>query len=209
VSIRLISGVWTIELHGSDLLVLLVLADHARDDGTSCYPSVSRIAWMTSLSVRTVQYALRRLQKAGLIERVATAKRHRPTEYAIHLEKGKRKTPLVKAPRGAEFAPLIGSGVQAKAARGAGDRDRDATAIAHEPLVEPTMIHPEPSTPEVAERFTKEIRQMLWRGKEPPVRSPAGTSATKKVGGELLRREGVMPTSEGDMSTKKTGQPHH
>jgi DNA-binding Lrp family transcriptional regulator len=196
VSIKIISAVWAIELHGSDLLVLLALADHARDDGTSCYPSVNRIAWMTSLSVRTVQYALRRLQKSGLIEQVAKARRHRPTEYAIHLERGKRKMLLVKATRGAEIAPLAGSGVQPKAARGADDRDRDATAIAHEPSIEPTMIRPEPSSPEVAERFAREIRQILRSEKKPPILSRDGTTATKKAGGEQLRREGEMPTTK-------------
>lgn len=54
--------------HRGDLLVLLVLADHAHDDGTSAYPSVDRIARKARLTRRGAQLALRRLTAAGAIE---------------------------------------------------------------------------------------------------------------------------------------------
>lgn len=49
--------------------VLLVLADHANDDGTGAFPSVDTIAWKTRLSERAVQGHLRTLEEQGLIRR--------------------------------------------------------------------------------------------------------------------------------------------
>ena len=51
----------------SDLLVLIVVADHAHDDGTGAYPSVPTIAAMARLSVRGVRNALGRLEASGVI----------------------------------------------------------------------------------------------------------------------------------------------
>ena len=49
-------------------LVLLVLADHAAEDGTEARPSVATIAREARLSERQVQYALRHLQEVGAIQ---------------------------------------------------------------------------------------------------------------------------------------------
>jgi hypothetical protein len=53
--------------HRGDLLVLLVLADHAHDDGSSAYPSVDKIATKARLTRRGTQLALRRLEQCGAI----------------------------------------------------------------------------------------------------------------------------------------------
>ena len=50
-----------------DLLVLLVLADHAHDDGGGAYPSVRTIADLARMSERGVQTALGHLRDAGII----------------------------------------------------------------------------------------------------------------------------------------------
>lgn len=50
-----------------DLLALIVLADHAHDDGDGAYPSVETIARLSRLSLRGAQKALRNLEAAGLI----------------------------------------------------------------------------------------------------------------------------------------------
>jgi pyocin large subunit-like protein len=50
-----------------DLLVLLVLADHAHDDGGGAYPSVATIARLARMTDRGVQKALTHLRDAGLI----------------------------------------------------------------------------------------------------------------------------------------------
>ena len=69
VSVRLMS--WAFHeaptTRKGDLLVLLVLADHAHDDGGSAYPSVATIARLARMSERGVQTALRHLRDAGIV----------------------------------------------------------------------------------------------------------------------------------------------
>jgi len=55
------------EARQSDRLVLLVLADHAKDDGTAAWPSVETIATQARISERQAQRALRSLEGAGEI----------------------------------------------------------------------------------------------------------------------------------------------
>jgi hypothetical protein len=72
VSIRLMSQVWEdtrIESQ-AELLVLLALADHARDDGL-CWPSMRSIAGKARIEERSAQRIIRRLIDKGLIELVS------------------------------------------------------------------------------------------------------------------------------------------
>ena len=48
-------------------LVLLVLADHAREDGSSAWPSIDTIATQARLSKRQAQRCLRDLESSGAI----------------------------------------------------------------------------------------------------------------------------------------------
>jgi hypothetical protein len=84
-SIRVLS--WVFEsstvTHRGDLLVLLVLADHAHDDGTHAFPSVEKIARKSRLSRRGAQLALRRLERLGAIEPTGSAGPHRPRSYRV------------------------------------------------------------------------------------------------------------------------------
>ena len=71
--------IWAWEVDGltpPTKLVLMSLANHAKDDGSSCYPSVEQIAKEACLSVRSVQYALKWLEQNGYI-RIKV--RHRDT----------------------------------------------------------------------------------------------------------------------------------
>ena len=61
------SAVFESDLPATDRLVMLSLADHANDDGL-CYPSVGRLTRRTGLGERTIQEAIRRLQKSGLLD---------------------------------------------------------------------------------------------------------------------------------------------
>ncbi len=63
------SAVWDMALPPSEKLVLLAMADWARDDGR-CWPSIKMLADKSGVSERTVQRMLREAEKAGLIERV-------------------------------------------------------------------------------------------------------------------------------------------
>jgi len=81
------AAVFELDIAGSEKLVLLAMADHARDDGTGCYPAVELLARKTSQSRRGVQKIMRRLQVAGLIapSRVSRGGPRRSTEYTLTL----------------------------------------------------------------------------------------------------------------------------
>src|SRR5260370_40214117 len=68
-SIRLMSQVWEDTRIGSqaELLVLLALADHARDDGR-CWPSMRSIAGKARIEERSAQRIIRRLIEKGVVE---------------------------------------------------------------------------------------------------------------------------------------------
>lgn len=60
-SIRLMSEVWRTNLPTIEKMVLLVIADHANDEGTEAWPSQATIASKASISIRTVQRAVNNL----------------------------------------------------------------------------------------------------------------------------------------------------
>lgn len=66
-SIRLMSEVWRTELPTVEKMVLLVIADHANDEGTEAWPSQATIATKASVSVRTVQRAVNALVAANYL----------------------------------------------------------------------------------------------------------------------------------------------
>src|SRR5579872_2683561 len=61
VSIQLMAKVFQLPIPSTEKLVLLAMADHARDDGTGCYPSIDTLARKSSLTRRGVQKIMRRL----------------------------------------------------------------------------------------------------------------------------------------------------
>ena len=85
-SIKLMSQVWERKVMGSRAMVLLVLADYARDDGTRCYPAVKTLMYKTGLTRRPVQEILKKLRAAGvlIVERQGRG-RGRSTVYRIDL----------------------------------------------------------------------------------------------------------------------------
>lgn len=103
-SLRVMVAVWDgpQNIAGTDLLVLLALADHADDRGGSCYPKITRLAERCRVSDRTVQRSLRTLEQAGYIRRLSDEylppalqqrdRRYRPNAYEIivaHLTQGR------------------------------------------------------------------------------------------------------------------------
>jgi hypothetical protein len=92
-SIRLMSAVWETKLPTSSKMVLLVISDHASDDGTNSWPSVATIARKASLGERQVKRILRELEACGLIgiELQAGGTRdmrddRRPNRYTVNLD---------------------------------------------------------------------------------------------------------------------------
>ncbi len=97
-------------------LVLLVLADHADENGES-YPSIRRIVDMTQATRRSVQYALRDLECEGLIQTVVGGRgfdgsRKRSSRYRILISQLRSKGATIAPgeaqplrPGGATIAP--------------------------------------------------------------------------------------------------------
>ncbi len=86
-------------------LVLLVLADHAKEDGTEAWPSVQTIVEQARISERQVQYALRRLEEAGAITKNGRHRgqnqRYGTNVYSVNM-KGAISAPLDE-PKGAIY----------------------------------------------------------------------------------------------------------
>lgn len=71
---------------GGEMLLALAIADHAHDDGTHIYPSVSTLAKKTRQSERTVQYQLRKMQECGwlVLVKQASGKPGQTNQYSIN-----------------------------------------------------------------------------------------------------------------------------
>jgi DNA-binding transcriptional ArsR family regulator len=92
-SIEVMTKVWKTSLPTGEKMVLLVLADHANDDGSDSWPGIATIARKASMSERTVQRHLGALQDAGLITitrqgggNKKTRDDRRPNRYDIDLK---------------------------------------------------------------------------------------------------------------------------
>ncbi len=70
---------------GSEMLLALALADHARDDGSRIWPSVGELARKTRQSTRTIQRQLQKMVASGWLEPVsaATGRRGSTNEYRV------------------------------------------------------------------------------------------------------------------------------
>jgi hypothetical protein len=93
-SIRLMSECWRTDLPTVEKMVLLVIADHASDDGTEAWPSQATIAAKASISIRTVQRAVNSLVAAGYLwmEKGAGGSANcredrRPHRYTINIKR--------------------------------------------------------------------------------------------------------------------------
>ncbi len=84
-SIMVMSHVWRSSRHkGSDLLLLLAIADFANDEGVA-YPSVKTLAAKTRLQIRNVQYRLRVLQKSQELTILLNVGPHGTHIYKVHI----------------------------------------------------------------------------------------------------------------------------
>jgi Helix-turn-helix domain len=96
-SIRLMAQVWedTRVESQAELLVLLALADHARDDGL-CWPSMRTIAKKARLEERSAQRIVRRLIEKELIELVSKGGciegHNTPNHYRVMVSESKQSS---------------------------------------------------------------------------------------------------------------------
>lgn len=142
---------------GGERLLALALADHASDDGTRVFPSVSLLAQKSVQSERTVQYQLRKMETIGWLIRVSdgTGGKGNTTEYCISQEWLK----------GAELAPFERpQRVQSATQRVQPDASKGATAVAPESSV--TIIQPSEAAQQVAQPIAdtpaKQVSKIGW-----------------------------------------------
>lgn len=121
-SIRVMSEVWLTKLPLTEKMVLLVIADHASDDGTEAWPSQATIAKKASVSIRTVQRSINSLVTKGYLWMQkgaggsATCRDdRRPHKYTINLATLRGDVETTRKPRGdfrddngATFTPTTG-----------------------------------------------------------------------------------------------------
>jgi hypothetical protein len=106
-SIRLMSDVWKTALPTVEKMVLLVIADHANDDGAEAWPSQATIAKKASVSIRTVQRSVNSLVEQGYLRMEkhrggsATCREdRRPHRYTIQLHKLRGDKETTRSKRG-------------------------------------------------------------------------------------------------------------
>jgi hypothetical protein len=106
-SIRLMSEVWRTDLATIEKMVLLVIADHASDDGTEAWPSQATIAAKASISIRTVQRAVNSLVENGYLWMQkgaggsATCREdRRPHKYTINIKRLRGDSETTRDERG-------------------------------------------------------------------------------------------------------------
>ncbi len=140
-SVRVMSDVFSAEMDSpTDKLVLLALADHAADDGSSVYPSVKHLSLKCDMSERTVQRYLRRLEQADLIRVEKKSSRYAPTRYQLNLAAIRARIPAEdRGDKRVTPEPARGdSGVTPEAVRGDNRGRSGVTPVSPESSVEPS-----------------------------------------------------------------------
>jgi hypothetical protein len=106
-SIRLMSECWRADLPTVEKMVLLIIADHASDDGTEAWPSQATMAAKASISIRTVQRAVNSLVAGGYLwmekgagGSVNCREDRRPHRYTINIKKLRGDTESTREERG-------------------------------------------------------------------------------------------------------------
>ena len=66
-SIKVMSWVWTTKLTGPQKLLLMAIADHCNDIGEDAFPSIERLAEKCTVTERTVQRTIIRLEELEIL----------------------------------------------------------------------------------------------------------------------------------------------
>ncbi len=138
-SIKLMARVWDeTKFKGTELLILLCLADHADDDGV-CWPSYQRLADRARTTPRWAMACVKRLEDEGFLTLERRGNVGRSNLYTLHIPEGVKKTAGVKpSSRGGavKFTPPPPLGSTPR-----------VNPTSHEPSDESELNHQEPSRP--------------------------------------------------------------
>ncbi len=138
-SIRLMTQVWELDLPLADKMVLLVIADHASDDGTNSYPAVGTIARKSSMSSRNVQRCLSRLEGQGLIS--IARQQGGPSYY------DPSRRPNAYTINGMTLSHLISNGDDTQSPRGMTTETVPPDGMSPKPSIEPYIEPPISNVP--------------------------------------------------------------
>lgn len=136
--------VWELDLPLADKMVLLVIADHASDDGTNSYPSVGTIARKSSMSSRNVQRCLSRLEGEGLVS--IQRQQGGPSYY------DPSRRPNAYTINGATLSHLLIKGDDTQSPRGATIETVPPDRMSPKPSIEPYI---EPSISNVPNKYSE------------------------------------------------------
>lgn len=114
-----------IEPKGPARMVLLVLANHAGQDG-ECWPSVARIARQAGIVERSVYRSLEELVEGGFLTRTSRADQHRASIYRLTLP---AVTLCQGTPDSQSVAPAPQSGGPLPISQGAPDQESPRSII--------------------------------------------------------------------------------
>lgn len=85
------TGMSEFQLTPAQLLVAMILADYASDDGSGIYPKLETVARRSGKAKRTVRRIVRELEATGLVVLVKAERQHRAREYRIDVAAAPRK----------------------------------------------------------------------------------------------------------------------
>jgi hypothetical protein len=166
------SEVWRTDLATIEKMVLLVIADHASDDGTEAWPSQATIAAKASVSIRTVQRAVNSLVENGYLWMQkgaggsATCREdRRPHKYTINIKR------------------LRGDNETTREERGDNESDNGATLATPTGRLSRPMNHPNKPSKETPDEFIrgKDDFDMFWNSYPLKVGKAAAKRAWEKA----------------------------
>ncbi|MGH3433096.1 MAG: helix-turn-helix domain-containing protein [Thermocrispum sp.] len=144
-SIKVMNWVWEhSQAAGTELLMLLAIADHADDDGRNAWPSRARLAAKTRLDERTVRRVIKRLEKAGLLRIVRGHGRTNSNRYTVVTDAATESEKGAERPEAERHAGNSPCGA-VPSEKGAFDPEKGVTAPP-----EPSITIQEPSKRDIA-----------------------------------------------------------
>ena len=134
---------------GTNLLMLLAIADHANDDGV-CWPSIARLAQRARVSDRQAKYIVKHLEESGSIEVQRGVGRNHTSVYVV---KGAADCTISEIEKVQPIAPIkkIKGAIQRKKVQSSVEKVQPIAPDPLEPPIEPikenTSLPAEPKAP--------------------------------------------------------------
>jgi hypothetical protein len=196
-SIRLMAQVWedTRVQSQAELLVLLALADHARDDGL-CWPSIRTIAKKARIEERSAQRIVRRLIENGLIELVSKGGciegHNTPNRYRVMVGEPKQSP----GPTYSHPEVTVGQGIRGDRGSPRGDPEHAEGATQGHP-----NHHREPSTKRITTTYPESQMKLSQ-----PSNSKESSSSSRRCSDPVLPDRSQELTASGDHLAAALGE---